>query len=148
VPSQPALANQEFGGALEDSDEVDLVRLEWADMLVSRKSRPTGGVVLVQPFAGEPRQVARHGVYGHRTEIDQAGQAVVLEQEMLGARIPQAWLEAKNESGCPSEWRDETRSNATSQMQPSMCSVDIVGIKRGRTLDRSRERIDSTVYQA
>ncbi len=121
MPANPSLADQEGRRRLEDTDQAGFGRIERPNPLVRRERFPASGWIAVQPFADQAREVSRHRFDSHRPEVDQAAQALSVEQEMLGPCIAKDGLDTNQPARHQAERLEQQRGHVSSLRKPREC---------------------------
>jgi hypothetical protein len=147
MPSDPALADQEVGRSFEDVDQGDLIGPERPDALVGLQGSASGRRITTEPFADQTREIPGNRVDSHRSEVDDAGQAVAFEEEMFGSSVAQTWLETNVNCRCFLERVEHPRGEGPGQRQPVERCRRMTSGRVKSALDGRFEAVKPTVDQ-
>ena len=73
MPAQPMARDQQVAGGLERVDQGGLGCVERSHLLVSGQRHGPQRIIPGKPLTDQARQVRRHGLDSHRSEVDQTG---------------------------------------------------------------------------
>ncbi len=71
-----------------------------------------------EPFTDQAGKVSRDAVDFHRAEVDDAGQSIVFEEEVVSAGVTKAGLEIEHELGSSIERIEDRRRGRTREREP------------------------------
>ena len=118
VPADPVAGHQRARSCARRSGSVRLDGREGAGRFVSVQGRGPGGRVGPDPLVEEPGEVEGDGVDGRHAEVDQPGQSVVDEQQVIGPDVADARLQRGGPLRCGAGRAGEPRSDPAGQGQP------------------------------
>ncbi len=100
-PAEPIRAAEEDATGVEGSDGLEFCGRQWANCRVSGEADAAGLCVVTGEAAEESGHVAGGSFDLHRAEIDQAGDSVAGEQDVIVPDVAEARLEVKRHAN---EW--------------------------------------------
>ena len=144
-PGEPALGDEHVGRGLKPRDQGRLGTVQGANLFVGRQCLGAKRGMFGKPVADQSRQVRRHRLDPHGTEVNESRQTVTLEKEMFGTRIAEAGLKWNHQLRRITKTGEDLRYNLPRQLEPAQTGVnvfpDCLIIKRGA------DPIETIAYQ-
>ena len=133
----------------ECGDQAGLGGVQRPDSFVCVQGQRSGRRIAVEPIADEPCEVAGHAVDPHGAEVDEAADAIALEEEVVRAGVAQAGLESYQAAGRLAERIEQPGGDDPGQSNPSDCGIPAIGLRwlSRSSFDGLLERVESALNQ-